>query len=237
MPKWFPPAFWTLILLLTVVLSVRFASVESQKARLRQDLAVLQEVRYGLFNVDEWKEVIRDIITAKIEDFELEEGNQAALQTQIEGLLTTLVSELEQSYYEDRSSSLIGILQGATSSILGVFNQMKKDIPAMAETIVTFLDNPENREKIRTYLMDTVDEYAAETFGETDYAAVDDILQRRGIEGADRSARMHSAAAAIEARISALDHAQRPLKWLGLAVLLATALGMACAMSSSSSWS
>ena len=122
MPKWFPPAFWTLVLLLTVALSVRFASVESQKARLRQDLAVLQEVRYGLFNVDEWKEVIRDIITAKIEDFELEEGNQAALQTQIEGLLTTLVSELEQSYYEDRSSSLIGILQGATSSILGVFD-------------------------------------------------------------------------------------------------------------------
>ena len=230
MPKWFPPAFWTLTLLLTVVLSVRFAGVESQKARLRQDMAVLQEVRYALFNVDEWKGVIRDIITAKIEDFELEEGNRDALQTQIEGLLTTLVSELEQSYYEDRSSSLIGILQGATSSILGVFNQMKKDIPAMAETIVTFLDNPENREKIRTYLMDTVDEYAAETFGETDYAAVDDILQRRGIEGADRSARMHSAAAAIEARISALDHAQRPLKWLGLAILLATALGMACAI-------
>jgi hypothetical protein len=232
MAKWFPLAFWTLTFLLTVVLSVQFAGVESQKAKLRQDLAVLQEVRYGLFNVDEWKAVIRDIITAKIDEFELEEGNRAGLQAQIEGLLTTLVSELEQSYYEDRSSSLIGILQGATSSILGVFNQMKKDIPAMAETIVTFLDDPENREKIRTYLMDTVDEYAAETFGETDYAAVDEILQRRGMVGPDRSERMHSAAAAIEARLSAMDEAQRPLKWLGLAVLLATALGMAYAMPS-----
>ena len=230
MPKWFPPAFWTLVLLLTVVLSVRFAGVESQKAKLRQDLAVLQEVRYGLFNVDEWKAVIRDIVTAKIDDFELEEGNRDALQTQVEGLLTTLVSELEQSYYEDRSSSLIGILQGATSSILGVFNQMKKEIPSMAETIVTFLDDPENRDKIRRYLVKTVDEYAAETFGETDYATVDEILQRRGLSGADRNERMRLAAAAIEARIAEVDQAQRPLKWLGMAVLLATAMGMAYAM-------
>lgn len=232
MPKWFPLAFWTLTFLLTVVLSVQFAGVESQKAKLRQDLAVLQEVRYGLFNVDEWKAVIRDIITAKIDEFELEEGNRAGLQAQIEGLLTTLVSELEQSYYEDRSSSLIGILQGATSSILGVFNQMKKDIPAMAETIVTFLDNPENRDKIRTYLMDTVDEYAAETFDATDYAAVDEILQRRGFEGAVRSERMQKAAATIQAQIGEMNQAQRPLKWLGLAVLLATALGMVYAMHS-----
>lgn len=215
-----------------MVLSIRFAGLESQKASLRQDVAVLQEVRYGLFNVDQWKAVVRDIITAKIEDFELEEGNRAALQTQIEGLLNTLVSELEQSYYQDRSSSLIGILQGATSSILGVFNQMKKDIPTMAETIVTFLDHPENREKMRTYLMDTIDEYAADTFGETDYTAVDDILQERGIEGPNRSKRIHLAVAAIEARISAMDQAQRPLKWLGLAVLLATALGMVYAMPS-----
>lgn len=218
--------------MLTVVLSVRFAGVESKKTSLRQDLAVLQEVRYGLFNVDEWKAVIRDIITTKIEDFELEEGNRDALQNQIEGLLTTLVSELEQSYYEDRTSSLIGILQGATSSILEVFNQMKKDIPAMAGTIVTFLDNPDNRVKIRTYLMDTVDKYAAETFGETDYAAVDEVLQRRGLSGADRNEQMRLATAAIEARISDMDQAQRPLKWLGLAVLLATALGMAYAMHS-----
>ena len=232
MPKWFPPSFWTLLLLLTIALSVRFAGVESKKAQLRQDLAVLQEVRYGLFNVDEWKAVIHDIITAKIDDFELEEGNQAALETQIEGLLTTLVSELEQSYYEDRSSSLIGILQGATSNILGVFNQMKKDIPAMAETIVAFLDDPENRDKIRRYLVKTVDEYAAETFGETDYAAVDEILQRRGIEGAVRSEGMQKAAMAIKARIDEMDKAQRPLKWLGMVVLLATALGMAYAMHS-----
>jgi membrane-associated HD superfamily phosphohydrolase len=226
MPKWFGVSFWTLVLLITAGIALRFGQAESEKATLRHDLALLQDVRYGLFNVDEWKAVLSDIITAKIESFELEDANREEMQAQIERLLRTLVNDLERNYYEDRSSSFIGILESAASGILGVFKQIKKDIPSMAQRIVTFMDDPENRDKIRNYLMDTVDEYAAETFGETNYSAVDQVLDRRGTPAGNRPERMATAVTTIQSRLGQIHAAQFPIKIAGVLLFLITATAL-----------
>ena len=63
MPTWFRTSFWTLIFLLTGALALRIYQAEARKAALRQDLSTLQEVRYGLFNVDQWKAVVSDIVS------------------------------------------------------------------------------------------------------------------------------------------------------------------------------
>ena len=226
MPKWFGVSFWTLVLLITAGIALRFGEAESEKAALRQDLALMQDVRYGLFNVDEWKAVLSDIITAKIESFELEDANREEMQAQIERLLRTLVNDLERNYYEDQSSSLVGILQSTGMSLLGVFKQIEKGIPSMAQRIVTFMDDPENRDKIRNYLMDTVDEYAAETFGETNYSAVDQVLDRRGTPAGNRPERMATAVTIIQSRLGQIDAAQFPIKIAGVLLFLITATAL-----------
>lgn len=226
MPKWFGVSFWTLVLLITAGIALRFGEAESEKAALRQDLALLQDVRYGLFNVDEWKAELSDVISAKIESFELKDDNREEIRAQVENLLRTLVNDLERNYYEDQSSSLLGILQSTGMSLLGVFEQIKKEIPSMAQRIVTFMDDPENRDKIRRFLMDTVDEYAAETFGETNYGAVDQVLDRRGTPAGNRSERMATAVTTIQARLGQIDDAQFPIKIAGVLLFLITATAL-----------
>lgn len=226
MPKWFGVSFWTLVLLITAGIALRFNKAESAKAALRQDLALIQDVRYGLFNVDEWKAELSDVITAKIESFELKDDNREEIRAQVESLLRTLVNDLERNYYEDQSSSLLGILQSTGMSLFGVFDQIKKDIPSMAQRIVTFMDDPENRDKVRNYLMDTVDGYAAETFGETNYSAVDQVLDRRGIPAGNRSERMATAVTTIQSRLGQIDAAQFPLQIAGVLLFLITATAL-----------
>ena len=226
MPTWFRASFWTLIFLLTGALALRVHQAEARKATLRQDLSTLQEVRYGLFNVDQWKAVVSDIVSSKIDDFNIEEGNRAEMEAQVQTLLRTLVKELEQNYHEDRSDSIIGLFESAASSVLGIFEQMERNIPEMASHIVGFLDDQENKEKIRAYLLSTVDRYAAETFGATDYGPVDEVMDRRGIPAADRSVRMATAVRALHARLSQIEKEQFPLNMAGLVLLLLTGVSL-----------
>lgn len=226
MPTWFRTSFWTLIFLLTGALALRIHQAEARKAAMRQDLSTLQDVRYGLFNVDQWKAVVSDIISSKIDDFNIEEGNRAEMEAQVQTLLRTLVKELEQNYHEDRSDSIIGLFESAASSVLGIFQQMERNIPEMASHIVGFLDDQENKEKIRAYLLTTVDRYAAETFGTTDYGPVDAVMNRRGIPAADRSVRMATAVRALNARLSQIEKGQFPLNMAGLILLLLTGVSL-----------
>lgn len=226
MPTWFRTSFWTLIFLLTGALALRVHQAEARKATLRQDLSTLQEVRYGLFNVDQWKAVVSDIVSSKIDDFNIEEGNRAEMEAQVQTLLRTLVKELEQNYHEDRSDSIIGLFESAASSVLGIFEQMKRNIPEMASHIVGFLEEKENKEKIRAYLMSTVDRYAEETFGATDYDPVNEVMDRRGIPAANRSVRMATAVRALHARLSQIEKAQFPLNMAGLVLLLLTGVSL-----------
>ena len=103
---------------------------------------------------------------------------------------------------------------------------MERNIPEMASHIVGFLDDQENKEKIRAYLLSTVDRYAAETFGATDYGPVDEVMDRRGIPAADRSVRMATAVRALHARLSQIEKEQFPLNMAGLVLLLITGVSL-----------
>ena len=226
-PKaWFRTAFWTLILLLTGTLALGIQHAETQKTTLRQDLSTLQEVRYGLFNVDEWKVLISGILSTKIDDFNIEEGNRDEMEAQVQSLLRTLIKELEQNYHQDRSSSFIGLIESTASSVLGVFEQMERNVPEMANKIVRFIDDPENKEKIQAYLLATLDRNAAETFGSTDYRPVDELMDRRGIPAAIRSDRMATTALALQARLRQIEEVQFPLNIAGLVLLLTTGISL-----------
>ena len=166
------------------------ANPKLKKTHLRKDLSILQEAKYGLFNVDQWKREVSDVLAAKLESFDLNETNREELQKEIELLLRTIVEDAEQHYYKDHSTSILGVLQNATSNILGVFDHLKKEIPSATTIIIDFLDDPNNREEVRQYLMNELDEYSSETFGKTNYDAVDEVFQRHGIEPLERRIRM-----------------------------------------------
>lgn len=226
MPKWFHTSLWTVILLLTGCLALDLGQSETEKTHLRKDLSILQEAKYGLFNVDQWKREVSDVLAAKLESFDLNETNREELQKEIELLLRTIVEDAEQHYYKDHSTSILGVLQNATSNILGVFDHLKKEIPSATTIIIDFLDDPNNREEVRQYLMNELDEYSSETFGKTNYDAVDEVFQRHGIEPLERRIRMTKGATVIEARLQEISKNQEPINIASIAVFLLTAAAL-----------
>lgn len=168
-----------LLFILIGVLSsvVVIYNLESKKRALTEDLIELSKVKYGLFSVDEWEDILSEIITKRINEFDLEDTNQDEIREKIAGFLETTITELEEAYDENK-----GILQRVGASVFDVFGHMEEEIPTITESIIEFMNDPENRERVKEYLFKKMNEYSEATFSEIDYSLYDEILAKQGVE-------------------------------------------------------
>lgn len=157
--------------------SIAIYSIESEKRALSEDLIELSKVKYGLFSVDEWEELLSEIITKRINDFDLEDTNQDKMREKISGFLQVAIDELEVAYDEKK-----GLLQRVGASVFDVFGHMEEEIPTITEGILEFMNDPENRERIKEYFLQKMNEYSEATFSEMDYTLYDEILAEQGAE-------------------------------------------------------
>lgn len=168
-------------------------SIEVEKGKVKDDLVELSKVKYGLFNVDEWKSAVSEIIRKKIDELEITEDNRDAMRRKVRVLLTKVLNDFEESYYEEKSGTLKGWIQGKVAVITGTFDKLRDDIPEITETILNFLEEKENREAISNYLTQKLDEYADSTFSDTDYSTYNSILEKYGCDSkADATSLMNT---------------------------------------------
>lgn len=167
------------ILILVLVLTAAFTFRGLiREGNYKEDLIELSKVKYGLFNVDEWKEAISEIITVEIEDFRLDESNRPELEHKISSLLYTAVDDLEKSYYQENSQSILGFLKGGVVYVTDIFGNIRLEIPNFTDQILDFLNDADNRAKIKGFLVQKLNDYADGTFSQTDYSEVDKILTK-----------------------------------------------------------
>ena len=171
----------------TAFLMVKIYQGENRLNTFKADAIEIANVKYGLFNVDEWKSILADIITEKINDFDIDADNRQNIESRISTLLTTVIDQFEESYYQKNASSISGFFQGSIASLTGVFSRMKEDIPMFSEEIVNFINEEGNRDSIREYILLKLDEYTQSTFAEFDYTYRDNILVKYGISDANNA--------------------------------------------------
>lgn len=203
------------ILLLTgiVYLSIAVYTIETEKRKIKEDLIELSKIKYGLFSVDEWKRILAEIITKKIEEFNLQGANKEKMRKELEEFLYRQISDLEERYYEEKSQSFFGFLiQNPVTAITGVFGKIKRDIPIFTEGILNFLNDPKNRKAISGYIINKLNEYADKTFSKIDYTTHDKIIAEYGFENRD------AALIGLKLKIEQLDNKNRPNQ-IGLIIL------------------
>lgn len=171
-----------LILLLQIVclLCTSFFVIQTihKKNEVKEDFVELSNVKYGLFNVDEWKKILTDILTKKIEEFELSGKNRKQMKKKVSDFLYKVIGDLETRYYEQNSSGISGFFKNAVASMTGTFDKIKQDIPIFTTQILDFLNDPKNKKAVRKYLIDKLDDYADKTFSKLDYTLHDSIISK-----------------------------------------------------------
>jgi hypothetical protein len=204
-----------LILFGITFLAYRIYKIETQKSILKEDLVELSDIKYGLFSVDEWRNIVSGIITKKIEEFDLTESNREELKREISALILAKVKEYEKRYYENRSQSVEGFFGNLVADLLGIFQKIEKDIPNITEEILVYIDDPKNKDEIKRVILDKLNEYADSTFSAVDYSKHDAIIARYGLP--DREATSSD----LKTKILDLKSSSEPFLFIiGVCILL-----------------
>jgi len=181
-------------LLAVIVLSALVFRTESQRRELKGDFVELSKVKYGIFSVEEWKQVLADVVTKKIEEFNMDDTNREDMRDKVHEFLTTTIDKMAEVESEkNKNAGFAGIFSSMGITIC--LREIKNRIPEITEDVLDFLSDPKNRQDIKSYIVRKLDEYQANTFNEVDYTVHDAILAK--YESPDRQQALSSISASM----------------------------------------
>ncbi|MEO5581428.1 MAG: hypothetical protein ABIR66_01945, partial [Saprospiraceae bacterium] len=133
------------ILLISITcLSFFIYKWDNEKREIKEDLIELSNIKYGLFNVDEWKKILADIITKKIDEFEIDAKDRNQVEKKVMTFLYKVIGDLENRYNEQNSRNISGFIKRKVARITGIFSKVKQDIPIFTNQILDFVIDPKN---------------------------------------------------------------------------------------------
>lgn len=171
--------FLTALLGVSSFFGYKIYQQEKQNQAYHDHLVELEDIKYGLFNVDEWKQVFAGLIAKKMDDFNLENTDEEEVKKEIAAFLGKAIDNFEKRYNEEnKGGGITSLLKRSISSFAGIFDQVRKDIPVFTDEIYNFLTKGGSRELLQKYLEDQLDAYTKDTFLATDYTAMNNIISK-----------------------------------------------------------
>jgi len=164
-------------ILVSIFLSGKLITCAKDNQQYRFDLAEINSIQYGLLNADEWKVALSEIITRKIEEFELTPENQEQLKEQVEALLYRLLDEVNEVLKND-----MGAIKRYLVNAFVDLEELKENVPELSKTLLEELAKPENKENISFYLLGKLDTFVAETFNEDEQLRLNQLLEKYQFE-------------------------------------------------------
>jgi hypothetical protein len=170
------------------------AAVVAEAGRLKtwqNDLAVLDDVRYGLLDADNWVAQISDILDRRIEGFELTPENRPVIKRNVERVLDRLLAEIDD-YQRRRNQTggtwierIQGALRQEVQDLVLDFDELRSRVPAYAESVLEELTKPDAKAEIKDYLSTRIADLAGSTFSKTDRSDFERVLAEHGCAEAD----------------------------------------------------
>ncbi|MEO1052167.1 MAG: paraquat-inducible protein A [Bacteroidota bacterium] len=196
-----------ILLIIVLILSVQLFRLESQKRVLKSDLIELSKAKYGILDVNEWKEVLAEAVTQKISDFQLNDDEKALLREELIAFLTTAAEGFEERYYDEKMRSFGGVFQSLLAATTGAFGKIKRDIPIFADQIIATLEQSQGDSGLKRLILGKFDQYLAETFGTVDYTGKLQVLNKYGNKD-DRETRVY-----LKSELSTINTTSQYYRW------------------------
>ncbi|MDH3733020.1 MAG: paraquat-inducible protein A, partial [Gemmatimonadota bacterium] len=142
-------------------------------------LAEIDDLRYGLLDVDVWVEHLLVVMDRQIEAFGEEPTQREEVQAVFETVINELIIEAERTIRLQNEERPFGALRQLATDFVVDFDGLRARSGEFAETAVLELERPENRDRVKTYLEERVSAYADSTFDRTDRSGYEAVLTRR----------------------------------------------------------
>lgn len=167
-----------LIILASIVLCQQIMHNSTINQVNKVDSAELNHIRYGLLSVDTWKNQISGIVIAEVDKLDFTGDYETELKGSIETQLNILITNVNQRIKQSNKGSFKGAVKQAFMDIFVSIDDIKKGIPAYAESMVKEMKKSRNQEKVKALLKEKLAYYIEQTFDQQDMSQVDRIMKR-----------------------------------------------------------
>ena len=175
--KFLRPFVLSILLLVSAFLSFKIYQQEKNNQKLQSHKVAILDIKYGLFNVDEWKQIFSNLIAKKMNGFTIANTDEEMIKREIADFLETTISNFEKRYQEqNKGSGFANLLKRSVTSFAGIFDQVKDDIPIFTEEIYTFFTEGNSQEMLKKYIEGLMDTYTKDTYLATDYTVMISII-------------------------------------------------------------
>jgi len=140
--------------------------LSKSQQQLKEDYSMVNNITFGVFSVDLWREKIADIVTQKIKGFKVTDGQKKQLRKQIETQLHDMVDQVTAEF--NRPQKTIGgkLKKFAFRQFVDP-KELHQQVPGFAKTIIARIASPKATNKLKNIATTKFEELADQTYDST----------------------------------------------------------------------
>ncbi len=151
--------------------------LSEQQEEIKEDYSTFNNITFGIFSVDEWREKIAEVVNPKVSNFSVTPQQKKLLYKKVKQQLDALVDKAIAVANKPQKSLMGKLKKFAFNKIVNA-DQLHAQVPSFAQTIVAKLTSQSSQNKLKNMVTSRLKKVEAQTFDSTQsaIAAVTDSM-------------------------------------------------------------
>ncbi len=143
----------------------------SEAADIKKDYSELNSITHGILSVNIWKEHLTSMVLNRIDEFEFTEEQEDTLVQQVENILSAGIDK-GSDLMDQKQTTIKGKLRKFAIKTLVSEDKIRALVPVFAQTIVSEIQKPENKEALKYVIKSKLQEYSDLTHANSEEAVL-----------------------------------------------------------------
>lgn len=126
----------------------RVYSLSSEQEQIKEDYSMSNNITFGLFSVDQWRDKITDVVNGQVQDFSMTPEQKKALRAQITLQLRNVINKTVNQINKPQKS-LGGKLKKLAFNAMVNTDDIQAVVPSFAKTIVDKINSPASTDRLK----------------------------------------------------------------------------------------
>jgi Paraquat-inducible protein A len=155
----------------------RLHILSNQQEELKTDYSNINNITFGLFSVDQWRDKVAGIINHQVRHFTMTPKQKKELQVEVEQIILALINKAE-ALVNKPQTSVSGKLKKLAVKTFVNTDKIKAQVPEFAKTLIDKIDNPKSKSKLSTLAMGKFKQVQHSDYVDSSTTANDSVINK-----------------------------------------------------------
>ncbi len=155
----------------------------NEVAEIKQDYSEINSITHGILSVNIWRDHLTSMVLNRIDEFEFTEAQEDTLVLQVEHILTAGIDK-GAAILDQKQKGLKAKLRKFAVKTLVPEDKIRALVPMFAQTIVSEIQKPENKEALKYVIKSKLQEYSDLTHADSEVAVlrINELMDKYEVE-------------------------------------------------------